>query len=394
MSRKTRERNRKIRKKKKILIAEVVILAVLAILAVGSGWLNKKLGLVNFSTTDQDKLVTADEMNGEDTTENLSGKDMIALVGLDRRDGEEHNNSDTMIVALIDHDKKTIKLASLYRDTYLNVGNNKYTKANAAYARGGAEQMLTMMNLNFDLNLEQYVTVQFQAVADTVEILGGLDIELSREEMEVLNGLNNETSRVTGYDYNLLTIPSEEELPKGQYQLTHLDGSQALSYARIRYTAGNDFRRTARQRVLIEKVLEKMKSASAGQLNKILDEVLPQVETNITKSKVLSMAKPLISYTIEDQTGFPFTHYEDDQSKTGLSCVVPVTLESNAIRLHQFLFPDESYTPSSTVKEYSDAIINKTGLTEDDAPSEPDHGELPWKTDTSSDSTSSSASSS
>ena len=382
MSKKSRGVNKKLRKKKTILIVEIIVLAVLCVAAFGSHWLNLKLGLVNYNQTDEDKLITADELNGEESVD-LTGKDLIALVGLDRRDGEEHNNSDTMIVCLIDHDNKSIKLASLYRDTYLNIGDGKYTKANAAYAKGGPEQMLTMMNLNFDLNLKQYVTVQFQAVADTVQILGGIDVELSRQEIEVLNGLNNETSRVTGYDYNLLPVPSEEDLPDGQYQMTHLDGSQALSYARIRYTAGNDFRRTARQRVLIQKVLEKMKSAGAGQIDEILDKVLPQIETNISKTKVLSMAKPLISYTISESTGFPFDHYEDDNSKTGLTCVVPVTLESNSVKIHQFLFPDQAYTPSDTVKEYSQTIIDKTGMDESDRPSTPDGGELPWNTDSS-----------
>lgn len=392
MSKRSRDVNKKIRKKKRILIVEVVILAVVCVLAFGSHWLNSKLKLVNFNQTDEDKLITADEANGEDSSVNLSGKDIIALVGLDRRTGEEHDNSDTMIICLIDHDNKTIKLASLYRDTYLNIGDDEYAKANAAYANGGPEQMLTMMNLNFDLNIEQYATVQFQAVADTVEILGGVDIELSREEMELLNGLNNETSRVTGYDYNLLTVPSEEELPDGEYQLTHLDGSQALSYARIRKTAGNDFRRTARQRVLIEKILEKMKSADASTIDEVLNKVLPQVATNISKTKILSMVEPLLSYTISDSTGFPFDHYDDDSSKTGLTCVIPVTLETNAEQLHQFLFPDEDYTPSSTVQEYSQTIIDKTGLSEGDATSTSDSGELPWNTE-SSGSTSTSSSS-
>lgn len=391
MSKRSRGVNKKIRKKKRILIVEIIILVVVCVLAFGSHWLNSKLGLVNYNQTNEDKLVTADEANGEETVD-LTGKDLIALVGLDRRDGEEHNNSDTMMVCLIDHDAKTIKLASLYRDTYLNIGDNKYTKANAAYAYGGAEQMLTMMNLNFDLNLEQYVTVQFQAVADTVQILGGIDIELSREEIELLNGLNNETSRVTGYDYNLLPVPSEEDLPSGQYQMTHLDGPQALSYARIRHTAGNDFRRTARQRVLIQKILDKMKSASASQLDEVLNKVLPQVETNISKTKILSMVKPLLSYTIEDSTGFPFDHYEDDNSHTGIMCVVPVTLESNAVKLHQFLFPDQEYVPSGTVKEYSQTIIDKTGLDESDRPSTSETGELPWNTEGSGSSAESSSS--
>ncbi|MGI6117762.1 MAG: LCP family protein [Bilifractor sp.] len=371
-------RKRRIKKKKRLLIIEIVILAVLCVAAFASHWVNRKLGLVNFESTNEDKLITADEANENESAVDLSGKKIIALVGLDRRDGEEHNNSDTMIICLLDHDKKTIKLASLYRDTYLNIGNDKYTKANAAYATGGPEQMLTMMNLNFDLNLEEYVTVNFQAVADAVELLGGVDIELSRDEIKALNGLNNETSKVTGYDYNLLTVPSEEELPDGEYQLTHLDGSQALSYARIRYTAGNDFRRTARQRVLIEKILEKMKNSSASTVDAVLEKVLPQVETNISKKEILSMVEPVLSYKISDTTGFPFDHYEDDGSVTDLTCVIPVTLETNAEKLHEFLFPDESYTPSETVRKYSEHISDETGLTEEDIPESSADGELPW----------------
>lgn len=374
-------RDKRIKKKRRLLIVEIIILAVVALLAFGSGWLNKKLGLIQQNETDEERLITASEANGmqaEDVA--LEGKDMLVLVGLDTREGENARNSDTMIIASIDHDKKTVKLVSLYRDTYLNVGEDHYTKCNSAYNTGGPEQMLSMMNLNLDLNLTEYVTVNFQAVVDTLEILGGIDIELSRAEMENINMINAESALVTGYEDVDLEVPDESEMGEDEYRLTHLNPTQGLTYARIRYTTGNDFRRTARQRILIQKMLEKTKASGVATMNKILDKVLPQVETNMQKTKLLTMVQPLLSYTIEDSVGFPFAHYEDDNRLTGLTCVVPVTLESNVKELHDFLADgsDEGYTPSETVMEYSDHIVDKTGLTEDKAPETPDNGELPW----------------
>lgn len=370
---------KRIRKKRRILIIEIIILLAVAAAALGSGWLNKKLNLINFHKTDDDKLVTASEANALPAeVANLDGKDMIALVGIDTREDMGAQNSDTMIITLIDHDEKKIKMVSLYRDTYLNIGDDKYTKCNAAYNVGGPEQMLSMMNLNMDLNLTEFVTVEFQAVADTIDLLGGVDIELSRAEMENINFINIHTSEVTGYPYVEIPVPSEEEMGDDEYRVTHLDATQGLTYARIRYTAGNDFRRAARQRILIQKLMEKAKSADVATLNKIMDRVLPYVATNIDKKKLLSMVQPIISYEIEDSVGFPFDHYDDDGKRSGLMSVVPVTLENNVAQLHAFLFDEQNYTPSDTVRAYSDYIINKTGLDESFTPEKSEDGELPW----------------
>ncbi|MBR0396782.1 MAG: LCP family protein [Eubacterium sp.] len=381
MSKKSLNRKKRIRKKRIMLIVEVVILLLLAVFALGSGWLRNKMNLIHFSSTDDDRLITATEANGGAVVDEaaLEGKDMIALVGIDSREDAGGNNSDTMIIAAIDHDKKTIRLVSLYRDTYLNIGEDTYTKCNAAYASGGATQMLSMMNTNMDLDLTEYMSVHFDAVVDVIDVLGGLNIPLSKEEMDLVNGYNAETSRVTGHEFREITIPTD--MPDDEYWTRHLDGSQALSYARIRYTAGNDFRRTARQRLLLSLMLQKAKEADLATQNEILNKVLPKVETNIEPSKLLSMVKPLITYTIEDSVGFPFDHFEDRGELTGLDCVLPATLESNVRQLHQFLFENENYQPSQVLMSYSNAIIEETGITEEDAPEKSEDGQIPWLND-------------
>ena len=149
---------------------------------------------------------------------------------------------------------------------------------------------------------------------------------------------------------------------------SHLNGSQAVSYARIRKTAGNDFRRASRQRVVLSKIMEKAKTADIGTLDAVLNAVLPLVTTNLDNGKIMSMIQPVLTYSMpeENQTGFPFAHVEDDGTITGLDCVLPVTLEYNVRQLHEFLFPGAEYTPAPTVQTYSQQIIYDSGYNEED----------------------------
>lgn len=388
------QRKKALRRKKITLVLELVVLLAL-IVAVGVKWVSSKFSMINHQELDESKLITSDEANkyenpelaeeinaitAEEGGEDFSGIDMIALVGLDTRETEEEDisyNSDTMIVAVINHDEKTIKLVSLYRDTYLNIGDDTYQKANAAYNQGGAERFLTMLNLNLDLNITEYASVDFQAVTDTVDCLGGVDVEMTREEIIAVNKYCGEGAMVTGYEQHDLIIPTEEELPGETTMTVHLDPAQALSYARIRKTTGNDFRRTARQRMLIQKILEQTKSAGIGTLNTILNRVLPLVTTNLDNAKIISLAKAVLSYNITDQTGFPFDHYDDEGQLASMNCVIPVTLETNVVKLHQWITNTQDYTPSQTVVEYSNHIINETGLDDTSIPSYSEDGQLP-----------------
>lgn len=345
------------RRRRRILFGiEIFILLIL----IGGVFIYAKLGKMNFTDLDFSKIGVNTGVSDNNV---MKGYTTIGLIGLDGRDGELKTGarSDTMIIASINNDTKKVKLVSVYRDTYLRIGedsegNGQYDKANAAYAKGGPEQFLSMLNTNLDLNVTDFVSVDFQAVAEAVELLGGIDVELKEEEVVHLNNYCVETSKVTGMDYT----PLEEKAG-----VHHLNGVQTVSYARIRYTSGNDFRRAARQREVIYKIVEKAKNSDIATLSKILDKVFPKVYTSFTKAEILQMGMSMMSYDIEDQTGFPFDHLYGGRVKDamgGLDVVLPVTLESNVIKLHEFLYPEDSYTPSDEVKAYSQRIVDKSGF--------------------------------
>lgn len=384
MNKRSRAYRRK-RRRRIIFGIELAVLVLLGTALFGVAYVMSKLDKVDHQELDMDKVgvndtVLAAEAKGE------TGIELIALVGMDSRDGslEAGNNSDTMIIACIDHDAKSIRLVSVYRDTWLNVftrdGESKYSKCNAAYAIGGPEQLLTMLNKNLDLNITEYAAVNFQILAETIDLLGGLDIDLTREELIHINNYNKETAEVAEEEYEEIEVPSKDELDGPQTMTFHLNGTQSVSYARIRYTAGNDFRRAARQRLVLEKIMEKAKSAGLSTLNEIADTVLPEVKSSMSGQEIFSMGMNLLTYNMGEQTGFPFDHLEGENVKEamdGVDCVLPVTLETNVIKLHQFLYPNEAYTPSYEVQEYSDHIINQSGYGEDDIPSYSETGEIP-----------------
>lgn len=354
-----RRRRRRSTLSRVMFALEIIVLVVL----MGGLFVYAKLGKLNHETINEEEI----DVN-ESVTENqvMKGYTTIALVGIDSRDDKLKSdwNSDTMIIASINNDTKKVKLVSVYRDTYLCLGededgNNSYGLANSAYCTGGAKKMINMLNKNLDMNISDFVTVNFQAVAETVELLGGIDVEMKKEEVVHLNNYCVETSEVTGMDYTPL-----EEIEGVQ----HLNGVQAVAYARIRKTSGNDFRRAARQREVIYIIVEKAKNSSIATLNTVLDKIFPMIYTSLTEKEILSMGMNMLSYDIEDQTGFPFDHLYGDTVKEamdGVDCVLPITLESNVIKLHEFLYPEDSYVPSNEVKTYSQEISDKSGFGEE-----------------------------
>ena len=347
----TRRQKRLLKKRRRRRILFGIEIVILLILIAGV-FIYAKLGKMNFTSLDFSKIGVN---SGVSNNKVMKGYTTIGLVGLDNRSTKlKSGNSDTMIIASINNDTKKVKLVSVYRDTYLRIGedsegNGQYSKANA----------------NLDLNVTDFVSVDFQAVAEAVELLGGIDVELKEEEVVHLNNYCVETSKVTGMDYTPL---------KKTAGVHHLNGVQTVAYARIRYTAGNDFRRAARQREVIYKIVEKAKNADVATLSKILDKVFPNIYTSFSKAEILQMGMSMLSYDIEDQTGFPFDHLYGQRVKdaVGIDVVLPVTLESNVIKLHEFLYPEDSYTPSEEVKAYSQRIVDKSGFGEE---SRLDHSE-------------------
>lgn len=379
------------KKSKKILfILEIVVL----LLFIGGlfvyGQISAKLDKIDIQETDlaDQDIVTNDQ------APQMTGYTTYALFGLDHRSKNEKlntENSDTIIIASINNDTKAVKLVSVYRDTLLNVKDDTYSKANSAYALGGPTNAVSMLNTNLDLNITDYVAIDFNALVTVVDCLGGLDIPLSYAEIVHMNNYCVETSEETGKSYTPVELPDpkpeDEEAIVDTY---HLNGVQATSYCRIRYTASLDMGRTERQRRVIQMIVDKAKKAGLSTIFDIMDQVFPMVKTSVSKTEILKMIPAMIGYSIDETTGFP-NDYKFAQV-TG-SVIVPTTLESNVLKIHQFLYGDASYTPTQDVLNRSAQITNIAGGGDvqdtapavTDTPNDTTDDSYTWQGDTSTD---------
>jgi len=356
------------KKRRKVLfILEIIVL----LLFIGGlyvyGQISAKMDKIDIQETDlqEQDIVTNDQ------APQMTGYTTYALFGLDHRSRNEKlntENSDTIIVASINNDTKAVKLVSVYRDTLLNVKDDTYSKANAAYALGGPAQAVNMLNTNLDLNITDYVSIDFDALVTVVDCLGGLDIPLSYAEIVHMNNYCVETAEETGKSYTPVELPEpkpeDQEAIVGTY---HLNGVQATSYCRIRYTASLDMERTERQRRVIQMIVDKAKKAGLSTIFDIMDQVFPMVKTSVSKTEILKLIPAMIGYCIDETTGFP-QDYKFATVKG--SVIVPTTLDSNVLKLHQFLYGNTNYTPTQDVlnKSAQIAAIVGGGQVQDTAP--------------------------
>ncbi len=347
------------RRKRKVLLVcmEVIILGSVLLWI----WANAKMDKINTDKSFQAKDVENEDLS-EETRDVLGKYTTIALFGLDNRDSNSYNrgNSDVIMLARIDKDTKEVRLVSVYRDTFLKMtdldNTEAYSKANAAYAVGGPEQAVRMLNTNLDLDIREYVSFDFSAVAEAVDLLGGVEVEITEEECVHLNNYCIETSEVTGKSY--------EPLPGGGSY--NLNGVQAVSYGRIRYTAGDDFKRTERQRLVVNKMVEKALKSDIGTINALIDAVFPQIKTSLDKTELAAMAMDAFHYKLGESRGFPF----DLQNKvvsisyqqSDADCVIPKDLSANVKQLHDFLYGTTSYIVTDSVQGISDEITYRTGV--------------------------------
>ena len=326
----------------------LVILIIIVILAgIAAGLVADKLGKINVEEIDKTAIGISEE-----TKEELSGYRNIALLGIDSRadDYGLGNRSDCIIIASMDQKTKNIKLLAVYRDTYMQVeehGKQVLDKVTHAYSYGGAQNTLKSLNTNLDMNISEYVTVNFDAVIAAVDAMDGVTIDIDSSELKYINDYMNATSQSSGVKSSSITKAGKQKL----------DGVQAVAYSRIRYTAGGDYKRTERMRTVIEAMLTKAKSLSVGQLNKLVDTILPRVSTNISVTEILGLVPSIASFNITDSLGWP---YETKGITLDRWYGVPITLESNVEKLHREVFGQADYTVNSTIKNISDQIVKKT----------------------------------
>lgn len=377
MSKKNYKKSRKykkMRRRKIIFGIEITVLLILSGILFVYAWINRSMDKMNQDTLDSSQIQINSEVKANTDLSQMSGTQVIALVGVDARGVEgselaESMNSDTIILCCIDHDKQEIRMVSIMRDTWMNMA--KYTdeyyefdKANSAYNRGGPESILSMLNTNLDLALTDYVTVNFKALADAIDVLGGLDIEMTNAECVHANNYNREVSEAQGVEYE--AIPYDEDLGDDYSEVRHVSGALATSYARIRYGGGDDAKRTSRQRIVINLMVQKLKQ-NPTKIPEILDKVMGNVSTSLTKNEILELGMHAVTYTMGTSYAYPFQlcYGENVVNALGEDVVIPVTLEFNVRELHEYLYPGLSYEPSAAVTEYSDYIARKSGYDED-----------------------------
>lgn len=309
----------------------LILVILLGIIVGGAFWyVHDKLSKIQQINLDEEDLGVSSEAE-----KSLSNFRNIAIFGIDSRADtySKGNRSDCIIIASMNNTTKEVKLVSVYRDTYVNIEGHGLDKITHAYSYGEAPLAISTLNTNLDLNIKEFITVNFNAVKDIVDKIGGISMQITSEEVSHIGGITK----------------------AGRY---NLKGEQALAYARIRYASGGDYKRTERMRDVLTAVLNKIKSLNIGQLNSFIDFVLPKVYTNISSGEIFAMIPSLTSVKITNSIGWP---YETKGITLDRWYGVPVTLENNVTKLHQEVFDETNYIPSDTVKEISNNIVKKTG---------------------------------
>lgn len=354
-NRKRKKMTRRQRRKRKLILFIIEVLVILILLA--ALFVIIKLNkLNNTGDLDEDKLnINIDAK----TQELLDGYTNIALFGIDNRStGKyESGNSDCIMIASINNDTKEVRLISVYRDSFLEVDDDdNLRKLNAAYAKGGPTGAVAALNKNLDLDIKEYVAVDFNAVMEVVDALGGIELDISSKEAETMKIYINEMNEVMGTNGTAVSGPG----------LQTVNGIQALAYCRDRYSGGDDYGRTERQRTVISKIVEKAKAASLPTLNKVIDKLFPDISTSLSSSEILGLAAGIKDYELADTQGWPFQLTTERMGGKLGDVVVPTDLETNVNLLHQYLFDVEDYETTQTVKNISKSVINESGKTASD----------------------------
>lgn len=342
----------KIKSKKRskifILVIEVVVLLLLSVVL----FITIKLGKIKRDHVSMENVEFNEDIPAESQAL-MEDYTTVALFGLDNRSNGNLSSgrSDVIILANINQKNHTVDLVSVYRDTYLDVGGGNFRKCNEGYAKDPANA-ITMLNKNLDLNISDYLTVDFNAVIECIDLLGGVEVTITDAEADLMKGYMNELNRLTSHSSNYL--PSG-----GTYTL---DGVQACAYSRIRYGGGDDYRRTERQRTVISAMVDKAKKSDILTLNKLINAVFSDIQTSFSNAELISLATTLFTYEIGESTGFPFEKNTITLSGSIGDVVVPCDLSGNVTKLHELLFGDTEYVPSSTVVNNSSQIITDTGF--------------------------------
>ena len=255
----------------------------------------------------------------------------IALFGIDA--GEDGiGRSDSIMIATIDSHNKKLKLTSIMRDSYVNIEGYGLDKINHAYAFGKSELAIKTLNENFDLNIKDFVAVNFSSLPKIIDKIGGIDLDIDSEELEYING----------YIRNINTINNTYSPTIASTGIQHVDGTQAMAYCRIRYTSGGDYKRTERHREVLSKIFAKISSLSPTSYPSLLSDLLHMVSTSLEASEILSLGNEVlkIGNTTLEQERFPLDGYCEGEMIGGVYYLT-FDKETTVNQLHDYIFEEK-----------------------------------------------------
>ena len=350
-SRSARPQRRR-RRSRGLLIPLIVVLLFVVVAAGGIGYLSSLWGKVDSANFKASDVVVNSDLP-ESIQRELKDYRTIMIFGVDSRDNSTLQSgtlADSNIICAINKSTGDVKLLSIYRDTYVETTGGEHMKLTEVYSKYGAEEQLSTINKNFDMHVTEYVTVNWKAVALTIDKLGGIDLELSSAECEGINKYINEVIQSTGIESSKISVEDGTQ---------HVDGIQAVTYCRLRKGLGDDYKRTERQRTVINKTLSKAKQAGIPTVINVCNEVFPGISSSLSLPEVLTLAGSMGKFNIADSAGFPF---ENEAPNTGRNFLYPVTLSSNVTELHAYLYNNTDYAPSETVRALSEAVAEESGF--------------------------------
>lgn len=314
------------KKSSKILLTTITVLVIIA--GISSFYLNSQLDKVKKVEIPK----TNDELNISDRTEKQDEEIInIALFGVDRRNKDEASRSDALMILTIDKKHKKLKLSSIMRDSYVGVDGYGMTKITHAYAYGGPTLAIKTLNGNFDLNIKNFVTVDFFGFEKIIDAVGGIDINITSEEIKYINGYIDETSKLQNTSIAFIKNTG----------MQRLSGKQAVAYTRIRYTAGGDFERTQRQRNVLLEIIKKVKETGPTNIINVTLELLPYTETSMSNSEILKLVKSISALDMVnvDEARFPLDGYCDGKTIHGIWYLV-FDLEDTKEQMHKYIYED------------------------------------------------------